>query len=161
MRGIQSTFLIRPANSQSSSYPVVLTRLGGPHSWPNPLLKSLVPGIEPAILWSMMYDYIIQNIISMYIIISISLQPLFLCRNSQYKYLSPHIIPDYQFETIPRHKTNYLPPTRIELSPHPMNSPECIILYAYIYVQMSRWPVFQLIKVFCPLFPACQSSNLQ
>ena len=31
-----STFLIRSATSQSSSYPIVLTRLGGPWSRPNP-----------------------------------------------------------------------------------------------------------------------------
>ena len=31
-----STFLIRSATSQSSSYPIVLTRLGGPRSRPNP-----------------------------------------------------------------------------------------------------------------------------
>ena len=31
-----STFLIRSASSQSSSYPIVLTRLGGPRSRPNP-----------------------------------------------------------------------------------------------------------------------------
>ena len=30
-----STFLIRYATSQSSSYPIVLTRLGGPRSRPN------------------------------------------------------------------------------------------------------------------------------
>ena len=36
---IMSTFLIRPATSQSSSYPVVLTRLGGPSSTSNPHLK--------------------------------------------------------------------------------------------------------------------------
>ena len=34
-----STFLIRSATSQSSSYPIVLTRLGGPRSRPNPHLK--------------------------------------------------------------------------------------------------------------------------
>ena len=33
------TFLIRFDTSQSSSYPIVLTRLGGPRSRPNPLLK--------------------------------------------------------------------------------------------------------------------------
>ena len=41
-----STFLIRSATSQSSSYPTVLTRLGGPRSRPNPHLKFVeVPGI--------------------------------------------------------------------------------------------------------------------
>ena len=44
-----STFLIRSATSQSSSYPIVLTMLGGPRSRPNPHLKFVeVPGIEPA-----------------------------------------------------------------------------------------------------------------
>ena len=33
---IISTFLIRSATSQTSSYPIVLTRLGGPRSRPNP-----------------------------------------------------------------------------------------------------------------------------
>ena len=33
------TFLIRSASSQSSSYPIVLTRLGGPRSRPSPHLK--------------------------------------------------------------------------------------------------------------------------
>ena len=48
-----STFLIRPATSPSSSYPIVLTRLGGPHSKPNSHLKLVeVPGIEPATSWS-------------------------------------------------------------------------------------------------------------
>ena len=45
---LMSTFLIRSATSQSSSYPVVLTRLGGPRSRPNPHLKFAdVPGIKP------------------------------------------------------------------------------------------------------------------
>ena len=40
-----STFLIRSATSQSSSYPIVLTRLGGPRSRSNPDLKFVeVPG---------------------------------------------------------------------------------------------------------------------
>ena len=44
-----STFLIRSATSQSSSYPIVLTKLGGPRSRPNPHSKFMeVPGIEPA-----------------------------------------------------------------------------------------------------------------
>ena len=44
-----STFLIRSATSQSNSYPIVLTRLGGPRFRPNPHLKFVeVPGIEPA-----------------------------------------------------------------------------------------------------------------
>ena len=48
-----STFLIKSATSQSSSYPIVLTRLGGPRSRPNPNLKFVeVPGIEPATSWS-------------------------------------------------------------------------------------------------------------
>ena len=34
-----STFLIRSAASQSSSYPIILMRLGGPYSRPNPHLK--------------------------------------------------------------------------------------------------------------------------
>ena len=34
-----STFLIRSATFQSSSYPIALTRLGGPRSRPNPHLK--------------------------------------------------------------------------------------------------------------------------
>ena len=34
-----STFLTRSATSHSSSYPIVLTRLGGPLSRPNPHLK--------------------------------------------------------------------------------------------------------------------------
>ena len=34
-----STFLIRSATTQSSSYPIVLTRLGGPRSRPNPQKK--------------------------------------------------------------------------------------------------------------------------
>ena len=33
------TFLIRSATSQSSGYPIVLKRLGGPHSRPNPHFK--------------------------------------------------------------------------------------------------------------------------
>ena len=36
---IMSTFLIRSATSQSSNYPVVLKRLGGPRSRLYPLLK--------------------------------------------------------------------------------------------------------------------------
>ena len=45
---MMSTFLIKPATSQSSSYSIVLTRLGGPRSGPNPHLKFVdVPGIEP------------------------------------------------------------------------------------------------------------------
>ena len=36
---IISTFLIRSTTSQSSSYRVVLVRLGGPYSRPNPHLK--------------------------------------------------------------------------------------------------------------------------
>ena len=48
-----STFLIRSATSLSSSYPIVLTRLGGPRSTSNPHLKFVeVPGIEPATSWS-------------------------------------------------------------------------------------------------------------
>jgi hypothetical protein len=44
-----STSLIRSATCQSSSHPIVLTRLGGPRSRPNPHLKFVeVPGIEPA-----------------------------------------------------------------------------------------------------------------
>ena len=47
------TFLIRSAASQSSNYPIVLTRLGGSRSKPNPHLKFVeVPGIEPATSWS-------------------------------------------------------------------------------------------------------------
>ena len=38
-RLIMSTFLIRSATSQSSSYPIVLMRLGGPRSRPNPHLE--------------------------------------------------------------------------------------------------------------------------
>ena len=50
---IMSTFLIRSATSQSSSYPIVLTRLGGPRATPNPHLKFVeVPGIEAATSWS-------------------------------------------------------------------------------------------------------------
>ena len=48
-----STFLIRSATSQSSSYPIVLTKLGGPRSRPNTHLKFVeVPRIEPATSWS-------------------------------------------------------------------------------------------------------------
>ena len=48
-----SNFLIRSPTSQSSSYPIVLTRLGGPRSRPNPHLKFVeVLGIEPATSWS-------------------------------------------------------------------------------------------------------------
>ena len=47
-----STFLIRSATSQSNSHSIVLTRLGGPRSRPNPHLKFVeVPGIEPATPW--------------------------------------------------------------------------------------------------------------
>ena len=47
-----STSLIRSATSQLSSYPIVLTRLGGPRSKRNPHLKFVeVPGIEPATSW--------------------------------------------------------------------------------------------------------------
>ena len=50
---IMSTFLIRSATFQSSSYPIFLTRLGGPRSRPNPHLRLVeVPGIEPASSWS-------------------------------------------------------------------------------------------------------------
>ena len=50
-RLIMSTFLIKSPTSQSSSYPIVLTRLGGSHSRPNPHLKFVkVLGIEPATL---------------------------------------------------------------------------------------------------------------
>ena len=42
-----STFLIRSATSQSSSYPIVLTRLGRPRFRPNPHLKFVeVSGID-------------------------------------------------------------------------------------------------------------------
>ena len=42
-----STFLIRSVTSQSSSYPIVLTRLGGPRSRPNTHLKFVeVPGMH-------------------------------------------------------------------------------------------------------------------
>ena len=48
-----STFLIRSATSQSSSYIIVLTRLDGPRSRPYPHLKFVeVPGIESATSWS-------------------------------------------------------------------------------------------------------------
>ena len=48
-----STFLNKSATSPSSSYPIVLTRLGGSRSRPNPYLKFVeVPGIEPATSWS-------------------------------------------------------------------------------------------------------------
>ena len=48
-----STFVIRSSTSQTSSYPIVLTRHGGPRSRPNPHLKFVeVPGIEPATSWS-------------------------------------------------------------------------------------------------------------
>ena len=50
---LMSTFLIRFTASQSSSYPIVLTRLGGPLSRPNPHLKFVeVPGIEPTTPWT-------------------------------------------------------------------------------------------------------------
>ena len=46
------TFLIRYTTSQSSSYPIVLTRLGRPRSRPNPQFKIVkAPGIEPATSW--------------------------------------------------------------------------------------------------------------
>jgi len=48
-----STFLFRSATFQSRTYLIVLTRLGGPRSRPNPHLNLLeVPGIEPATSWS-------------------------------------------------------------------------------------------------------------
>ena len=48
-----STFLIGSATSQSNSYPIVLTRLGGSRFRPNPHLKFVeVPRIKPATLWS-------------------------------------------------------------------------------------------------------------
>ena len=41
-------FLIRTASSQLSSYPIILTKLGGPHSRSNPHFKIVkVSGIEP------------------------------------------------------------------------------------------------------------------
>ena len=44
-----STLLIRSATSQSISYPIVFTRLGGLRFWPNPHLKFVkVPRIELA-----------------------------------------------------------------------------------------------------------------
>ena len=47
------TFLIRFATSQSSSYPIVLTRLGGPRSRPNPHFKICgSAGVEPVTSWS-------------------------------------------------------------------------------------------------------------
>ena len=62
-----STF--RSGTSQSSSYPIVLTRLGGPRSRPNPHLKPVeVPGIEPATSWSVVskpiYNFIYFSQIS-------------------------------------------------------------------------------------------------
>ena len=49
LRRLLMTFLIRSAISQLSSYPIVLRRLGGPRSRPNPHLKFVeVPGIEHA-----------------------------------------------------------------------------------------------------------------
>ena len=46
------TFLIRSATSQSSSYPIVLTRLGGSRSRPTPYLKIVeVPEIETVTSW--------------------------------------------------------------------------------------------------------------
>ena len=48
-----SSFLIRSATSQSSRYPILLTRLGGPRPRPNPHLNFVeVPGIVPATPWS-------------------------------------------------------------------------------------------------------------
>ena len=48
---IMPTFLIRSATYQSTSYPIVLTRLGEPRCRSNPHLRE-VPEIEPATLWS-------------------------------------------------------------------------------------------------------------
>ena len=46
---------MRYATSQSSRYPIVLTRLGGPRSIPNPHFKFMeVQGIEPATSWSVL-----------------------------------------------------------------------------------------------------------
>ena len=47
------TFLITSVASQSSSYPIILTRPGGSCSRPNPHLKYVeVLGIEPVTSWS-------------------------------------------------------------------------------------------------------------
>ena len=49
IKSIMSASLIRFATSQSCSHPIVLTRLGGPCSSPNPLFKIVeVLGMEPA-----------------------------------------------------------------------------------------------------------------
>ena len=45
------TFLIRSDISLSNSYPIVLKRLGGPYSRPNPLKIVEVQGTEPATSW--------------------------------------------------------------------------------------------------------------
>ena len=56
-----STFLIRSATSPSSSYPIVLTRLGGPRSRPNPhFLKFVeVPVFEPATPWLVVRHHVL------------------------------------------------------------------------------------------------------
>ena len=73
-----STFLIRSATSQSRSYPIVLTRLGGPRSRPNPHLKFVeVPGIEPATSWS-----VVRSIIKTFPFSSLS----FLCTSIHYNF---------------------------------------------------------------------------
>ena len=47
-KSINVVFLNRIATSQSSSYPIVITMLGGPRSRPNLHFKIVeVPGIEP------------------------------------------------------------------------------------------------------------------
>ena len=98
-----SNFLIRSATSQSSSYPIVLTRLGGPRSRPNPHLKFVeVPGIEPATSWLYVGAYTLKF---QYLTFSpankpnahflaqayLHLRTLMYCAN--YKYSQPYIIP--------------------------------------------------------------------
>ena len=68
------TFLTRSATSQSSSYPIVLTRLGKLRPRPNPHLKCVeVPGIEPATSWLLVRhaDHLDQRIIIPIIILII------------------------------------------------------------------------------------------
>ena len=67
-----STSLIRSATSQSGSYPIVLTRLGGPRSRSNPHLKFVeVPGIE-----LLNEHFVLEYIVSMiYIIIHLTPKP--------------------------------------------------------------------------------------
>ena len=96
-----SIFLIRSATSHSSSYPIVLTRLCGPRSRPNPHLKCVeVPGIEPATPWTVVRH---ANVILVFLITIFTIfeptgtyaQRFLSCVPSSHKWLTSILIAQY------------------------------------------------------------------